>query len=356
MVAQSVCACSGGGGGTPTPVTPVKTTLPNYAQNVTQTSAWLKTQQLSDGAIQYSGTEIEPYFANLGAIGWLSDPAKIPQVEAWMQWYISHFNWPDYNGLYGTVYDYNLSGSTETSTGKYDSADSYAATFLSLAETLWNTGDAGAQTFIKTTIGEYDFNVVGNVITLLQQKNGLVIAMPDYPVEYLMDNSEDYRGLMDFANLATQAWGDTATTTYYKTAAAGIQSGIQNVLFISSSGLYHTSAGSAVPNLSTWYPDSVGQLYPITNGVIAPSSSQAKNLYETFNSAWPGWPQLSFNSQDSFPWCVVGYAGYLMGDTTNTNSYLLSIENKYVNAAPPFPWPFYTAEGGWFMRTNAGMD
>ena len=343
-----LCGCDGSsGGGRTQNQQPPQT--PNYKQNITQTSAWMSTQQLSDGAILNTSSEIEPYFANLAAIGWLVDSTKYSQVEAWMQWYINHLN-PD-----GTIYDYNVSNGTETSTGTYDSADSYAATFLSLAEALWSTGDSGAQTFIQN-LGESNFTLIANVITGLQQSNGLVFAMSSYQVEYLMDNSEDYRGLSDFATLAMQAWNDTATTTAYQTYATNIQNGIQNTLFIPGSGLYYTSAGAAAPNLSTWYPDSVAQLWPIVNGVISPTSAQAQTLYKQFNNAWHGWPQLSFNSQDSFPWCVVGYAGYLMNDTDNTEGYLDSIQTKYVNATPPFPYPFYDAEGGWFMRTNAGME
>jgi len=346
------CGCGTSYASGPTPSNPA-TDVPNYQQNVQQTSAWLATQQLSDGAILYTSGEIEPYFSNLAAIGWLADTTKIPQVEAWMRWYINHFNWPDYNGLYGTVYDYNVSNGVETSTGSYDSTDSYAATFLSLAEALWNTGDAGAQAFIRN-IGEYDFNVVGNVITDLQQSNGLVYAKPDYQVEYLMDNSEDYRGLMDFAALATQAWGDTNTTTWYTIHANNVLSGVNNVLYIPLLGLYRPYAGDLLPNLNTWYPDAIAQIFPIINGLISPTSAQAQTLYSKFNAAWPGWPQLSFGP-NSFPTCDLGYASYLMGDSTRTNQYITTIETKYVNVTPQFPWPFYSAEAGWFMRTNAGM-
>jgi hypothetical protein len=342
----------GGCGGSSSSKAPV---TPPYAQNVTQTSAWIGTQQLTDGAILYTSTQIDPYFANLAAIGWLSDSTKIPQVEAWMQWYVGHLNSPDYNGLAGTIYNYDVASGVETSSGAYDSADSYAATFLSLAEALWNTNDAGAQAFIKT-ITENQFIVIANVITGMQQSDGLVYAKPDYQIEFLMDNSEDYRGLSDFANLATQAWADAATTTLYQASAASVQSGIQNTLFIPGNGLFYPYAGSPVPDLNTWYPDSVSQLFPIVNGVIAPSSAQAKTVYQLFNDGWPTWPQLSFNTQDPYPWCVVGYAGYLMNDKTNTENYILSIQKQYVNANPAFSWPFYSAEAGWFMRTNAGME
>lgn len=353
LVSYAFCSC-GGGSATSTPSTPAALT-PNYQQNLSKTSAWLASQQLSDGAIEYTSIQIEPYYANLAAIGWLTDSTKIPQVEAWMNWYIGHLNQTDYNGLTGTVYDYNLSGSVETPAKTYDSVDSYSATFLTLAETLWNTGNPAAQAFIQN-IGEHDFSVVANNLLVLQQSNGLIIAKPDYAIEYLEDDCEDYRGMMDFANLATQAWGDTATTTLYKAHAATLQSAIQNILFIPSSGLYYSYAGATAPNLGTWYPDSVSQVFPITNGVIAPTSVQAEAVYSKFNAAWRSWPQLNHNGQDSFPWALVGYASYLMGDSANTNAFLITMQNQYVNVTPDFPWPFYTGEGGWFMRTNAGME
>src|SRR5271154_92110 len=59
----------------------------SYSYNITKTSAWLEKRQLPDGAILYSANGINPYFANLAAIGWLQDSSKILPVEAWMRWY-----------------------------------------------------------------------------------------------------------------------------------------------------------------------------------------------------------------------------------------------------------------------------
>jgi hypothetical protein len=323
----------------------------NYEQNITVTNTWLQTQILPDGAILDTSSHINPYFANLAALGMLKgDQTRISQVKAWIMWYINHLNWPDYGGIYGTVYDYTVYGRAETSTQDYDSADSYAATFLSLTWALWETGESGAQAFIKG-IGEYDFNVVGNIITNLQQSTGLVHAKPNYPIEFTIDNSEDYRGLMDLADLMVAAWGDTNGSDWYIAHATELQNGIQSVLYDSRLKLYYTAVGAAAPNLATWYPDSVAQLSPITNDVIAASSGQAKTIYSKFNGAWPAWDKLSFNSQDVFPWAVVSYAAGLMGDTSRANTYLTTIENKYQEVG--FPWPWYCAEAGWYIRTNA---
>lgn len=70
------------------------------------------------------------------------------------------------------------------------------------------------------------------------------------------------------------------------------------------------------------------------------------------NAAWPDWPALSFDSQDPFPWCLI-VDGAAMGDQARVAAYIGSIQNKYVGSG--FPWPFYSAEAGWFMRANNYM-
>src|SRR5665213_1063614 len=174
---------------------------PHYQGNITATGNWTvsSASSLPDGAILYTPTEIEPYFSNLGAIGLTKNPAYYSQVKAWMQWYVNHLNYPDKWGLYCTVYDYNVAGTTETSTNRADSTDSYAATFLSLAWAYWKTGDPDAQTYIQTL--SYQLDCIGGVIVQTQQSNGLTWALPDYQIEYLMDNAEVYKGVTDLANL-----------------------------------------------------------------------------------------------------------------------------------------------------------
>lgn len=121
---------------------------PNYQQNVTTTANWTTSSAstLPDSAIIYTADQIMPYYSNLAAIGLVrtGNPVYYPKVKAWMQWYVAHLNYPDKWGLSCTVYDYNVSGTTETPTNDADSTDSYAATFVSLAWAYWQTGDATA--------------------------------------------------------------------------------------------------------------------------------------------------------------------------------------------------------------------
>ncbi len=70
-------------------------------------------------------------------------------------------------------------------------------------------------------------------------------------------------------------------------------------------------------------------------GVLAPTSTRAKNLYSTFNTEWPNWTSLKF--PDAYPWVVVSGAAALMSDTTRVNNYITTIQAKYVNTGFPYP-------------------
>ena len=327
---------------------------PPYQQNITATSQWISSNIiLGDGAILYSSNRIIPYFANLGATGMLKDPARYPQVQGWMRWYINHLNWPDRWGLYGTTYDYTISGGHEYSTGDADSTDSYAGTFLTLAWAYYKTGDYNAQTYVRSIKSQLD--AIGKVITKTQQSDGLTWAKPDYLIKYLEDNSEAYRGLRDLASLMA-ALGDSTKAAYYTNAANKMQSGLMS-MWIASIGrwaVYKDWYGRFIPpNMGVWYPDATSQLYPTVYGVVSPTDAHSTWTYYKFNLAWPGWPNLSFNSQDPFPWTIVGAAAALMGDSGRINTYFSNLQYKYVNHY--FPWPWYCMEAGFFMRSNSQM-
>jgi hypothetical protein len=308
----------------------------------------------SDGAISYGDQAINPYYSNLAAEGLTKDPTKVAQVQAWMKWYINHLNWPDKWGLYGTTYDYNLVNGQEVSTGNADSTDSYAATFLSLAWDYYNVGGATAQSYLKSI--SYQLDMIGGVLVNTMQSDGLTWAKPDYQIKYLMDNCEVYRGLKDLANVFQYAIGDTTKAAYYNQKAALTLQGI-NGMWMGASGwaIYKDGIGRLIaPTMSTWYPDATAQLFPVLYNVIPASDTRSQQVYAKFNSAWPGWPNLSFNSVDPFPWVMISGAAAQMGDSSRVNTYIKNIEAKYVNTG--FPWTWYSMEAGWFMRTSNYMN
>jgi hypothetical protein len=325
----------------------------SYQQNLTLTSAWLSTQVRPTGAIQYTASAISPYFGNQAAIGMCLDAARLPQVVGWMRWYLAHLNMPDRYGLDATVYDYYIVNGVETTTTAvitepdYDSADSYAATFLSLAWTAWQTNDPTTQAYIKTI--SYQLDLIGGVLIKLQQSDGLTWAKPNYQIKYTMDNCEVYRGFRDLASLFS-AVGDSAKYAYYTAAADSCLKGIMSLWVNEAWSVYKDALGNLrAPSMTAWYPDATAQLFPILHGIIAPSSTLAQESYSAFCTAWPGWPTLSFSSQNSFPWCLVGCVAAAMSDTKRLATYIATVQAKYV---PAFPWTWYDAEAGWFMLGN----
>lgn len=325
--------------------------------------SWIIQSQLPNGGIttypsptaNYNNKRrIVPYFANLAAVAEVEGAADnngqyLPNVKKWMDWYFAHFNWPDQWGMYGTVYDYDVDiNGVETSLNDYDSADSYAATFLTLARKYYDaTGDA---TYINAH--NYELRVIGDIIVLLQQSDGLTWAKPNYFVKYLMDNSEGYRGLMDLSYLAQVVLGDQQLSDWYRNKAQLMINGIETVLWSSANKSYYIYkdyvGGKQAPNWSTFYPDAVAQLFPIWNEVIAAGSTKAINIYTKFNSYQVGWPNLQ--KGDAFPWALVGYIARLMGDSNRQETFSSNARAKFIDQGRPWPW--YVGEAGFYILLN----
>ena len=351
VVTKNQVTVNVGSTSTPTPP-PTPVSGGTYASDLHATSNWLATQFAPSGALLYSTTRINPYYANLAATGLVKDPARYVQVENWMRWYIGHLNHSDKWGLGGTMYDYNIVNGQEVSSGDADSTDSYAATFLSLAYAYFATGNPAAQSYVRSIAGDLD--LIAQVLAKTQQSDGLTWAKPNYQIKYLMDNSEVFRGLADVATLFGSI-GDTAKQNYYGSLATKCQSGIWSMWLGNDWAVYKDGIGRlAAPKMSTWYPDASAQMFPVLYGAVPGSDSRAQKAYTSFNQAWPGWPQLSFNGQDPFPWVMVADAAAMMGDSGRVNTYANSARGKWVNKG--FPWTWYSMEAGWYMRLANYMN
>ena len=354
---------------------------PNYQANITATSNWMASGSvnLSDGAVVSgaNSARINPYFANLGTIGWTKDANHYGQVKNWMEWYWGHVSWPDQWGHYGSIDDfdvtYNGSSYSESATPDSpsshhpDSTDAYAGTFLSLAYAYYQTGDANAQAYIQSIVEPAPPNsdrldYVGEIIiaTKQSQGNNLTWARPDWNIEYLMDACEAYRGLRDLASLYTSL-GLTSKASFYNTHADQMLNGIQTYLWNASANDYFrdtTDSGvSDSVNWTVWYPDAVSQLFPIAFGILSPSDPRAQALYSAFNQQWGSqWPTLQI--PDQYPWAVVGYVAALMGDTQRANTYINTIQSVFIsnnfNGDANHFWS--VNEAGWFIRMNAVLN
>ncbi len=326
----------------------------SYDAVIAANVAYVHGLALPDGAITDNHKYIEPYFANQAAIALTLIPGQIPYVRSWMRWYLGHVNQHDVWGLSGTVYVYDVAdGATAASRNNADSADAYAATFLSVAFNAWERGDTVTRSFVRDLIPE--LNGIAAVEAQTLQPNGLTWAKPSYRVEYLEDNCQVYRGLADYAMLLA-AVGDKNGSARYAREAQTVLDAIQSVLWVPSRNEYAffvNEKGKLVfaTAKTAWYAG-VAELFPVIYGVISPSSDRAKSLYDRFNAEFPNWDTL--DKPDAFPQANVAYAAVLMNDTPRATRYVQTVTAKYQDHG--FPWPWHVGESAWLIPTAKRLE
>ena len=318
---------------------------------------YLARLQTGSGAIRdrisaFSGgkekSKITPYFANMAAIALTTDSNQLDTVKRYMAWYINHLNLPEKkkykdNNLYGTIFDYYSKG-YEQSTGDYDSVDSYAATFLSLARAYYQAG--GDKTFLLSNAQM--FRTISSTLLALMDSDSLTWAKPDYQIKYLMDNCEVYKGLKDYTYLLRELFNDKTAAQEYENNAEKVKSALlgkmrNNIEFFSL-----CSERQCEPvNWGKWYPDAVSQLYPILFEVIPPDHPDALYLVMKLNKKWK-WP--NFKTKDSFPWVLAGYVNVLTGNRKPAKRFYQNLINKYISPAEGTQKPgWYSLEAAWFV-------
>jgi hypothetical protein len=316
--------------------------------------AWVSSLQQSNGLIANSFAtnnknqqRITPYFANLAAEALTSYPDQREVVEAYIAWYFDHINLPDKHHFWGTMYDYYIMPDGKmVSTNDYDSADSYAATFISLLRAYHESG--GDVQFLKQNQSKI-FQVGGVMLRLLDIDN-LSWAKPDYHVKYLMDNSEVYKGLIDLSYL----YANVLNNPQYASQVEGIANKVKKAIQTNFSNgeeffvAITESGGKQAADWKKWYPDSTAQMFPVIFGVVSPNDKKAQYVYQKLNDYHPEWVRL--DNGDVFPWTVIGYGAALVGDWTRAKMYYDQIKLNYVDKG--HPWPWYSAEAGWFLQMN----
>lgn len=325
---------------------------PDFHKIIQMETDWIAAQQLPSGALRShpspgaKGQHLNPYFGNLACLALLERNAmQATRVRSYMEWYFRHLNLPDHQGLTGSIYDYDVDPGTgeETSTKDYDSVDSYAATFLMLARRYHETTrDSG---FLKEH-GQKLEQIAGLLMKLIDSKEHLAIAKPDYPVNYLMDNAEVAKGLMDADYVFRTILGDAARADLHRSRAEDVKRAIHTHLWgVDPKRNGWVAARQGMKNQahswSRFYPDSVCQLYPLWTGTYPPNDERVVTAYDNFNLAWPQWHTGTFG--DSFPWAVMGYAAAVHGDRDRATAYLGWANTRYLSTGHPPPWTLLEA-------------
>ena len=329
---------------------------------------FIRSKQLTSGAILSTDARISPYFGNIGAFGLVEADTGASRAAAlrWMQWYFAHLNLAATNVPANSVFDhtYDPVAKTETPTGDFDSVDSYASTALNLAYRAYLSGDPDLKRFVRNRIGTYE--AIANLLTEgaptgvripgTSADGDLTMAKPSYPIAYTMDNVEVYSGLADFARLETLL-GRTSQATFYSSWAHTTKDAILAKLWNPANNNWDWAYANT-SNTNVFYAQGTAQLWPIIFGVVGPADPKAMSGWAQFSASYPNW--YEGETPDSYPWVSIARAAQIMGETAHADSYLTNVHSRY---APGFTQPtacgnpicgqWYDAEAGWFILAAA---
>ncbi|MGO4809384.1 hypothetical protein AB4156_07225 [Cupriavidus sp. 2MCAB6] len=260
------------------------------------------------------------YFANIGLFGFIKDRQN--EVRAYMDLYIKNVSRVNY-----TINDIKFNGDLNSPIQcPADSNDSYASTFLSLAaEYMRVTGDV---TWFRNNLSILKAIAYAN-LAVPQKPGGLIsVYRQDYTpptntthcpsftpsnIAYTEDNTENYRGLVDFSN-ALKVLGDS-DSIYYSQVANSVAVGIQG----RSNGSAFFAADSDSTINPNFYPGTVTQVFPQLNEIPLSSDTVAtQSRYDTgyayLNAHAPTW-STQIDPSASYPWMLLGYVAAKRGDT-----------------------------------------
>jgi len=245
------------------PAAPVEEGVEYFAGEHPALTIWGEFQSFAKNEV----VTIIPYSIDLMALDLLSHNKKTAVVRDYIEWHLTHLNYPDMHGFTGSIYDWTIDpNGKQWPLEQYDSVDSYSALLLILVERYMNkTGDQDFVRKYKQKLLDVAYTIVA-----LQDEDGLTWAIPNLKVKYLMDNCEAYGGLKAFDRIATQlSW--QKETTYYSNHAESIANGIRRYLYNRETKTFHWALLPEGPSLSTWtkfYPDAYAQIFPVYYGVL----------------------------------------------------------------------------------------
>jgi hypothetical protein len=256
-----------------------------FGDNISSKNPALKLMNYYAGEIKDART-INPYIVNIIAAYEISQGRHIKEIKDYIIWYFDRLNYPDKEGLTGSIYDFEISEhGEEISTNNYDSVDGYAGTFLYLLNLYHlKTGD---KSLIEANWRK--IKDIAYLIPYLQAPGALTRALPieNKNTRYLMDNCEAYAGTRAFNELSSRVgYGQDA---FYIKTAENIRSAILEILYDKYSGNFYWAIDDKAKHSSKWsvfYPDALAQLFPICFDVLSMNSKKKIALWREFNKRY----------------------------------------------------------------------
>lgn len=268
------------------------------------------------------------YFANLGLLPMVQhlNAAELEFfIRPYLDLYLQQLE-PDYS-----IQDVNFDDGIPTADFQLvlsDSDDSYAATFLSLAAgyveasqnwTWWDTNKAALKNMAYQNLA--CAAKPGGLISVFQAPRSAVNSLG-----YLMDNSEAYRGLRDYASVLLDR-GETDDANYYDALASAIATALSTALFDTAAGGFRVSDGDAHAT-TLFYAGTTCQVFPEAFDVTELSSYFDKG-WRYLNLHTPSWEDGRY---DPYPWAVLGFVAAKRGQTAQAQAQLRMIATKFTTS------------------------
>ncbi len=238
----------------------------DYAGSIRRAADQILLHQGADGSLCMvpaagAANSVISYFANFAGMG-LADAYRVTRdrrcldaAKRWANWYESHLNADD------TIYDYGGRPGEWKSTGKYDSTDSYASTYMELVLAIDRAKPDAAwlrdrAPFLRRTLA---------AVRLTLQPNGLTKAHPTWDFMYTMDNVEVAKGLRALAVLA-RTLRDRPLEAEAAKMARDTTSAVVRDLWDPTRRCYRIGVmtnGAKAEGLEKWYPDVMANLMAV---------------------------------------------------------------------------------------------
>ncbi|MDR2006669.1 MAG: hypothetical protein LBP78_05435 [Acidaminococcales bacterium] len=224
--------------------------------------------------------QIEPYITGLLALNELEHGRNADKVRAFIEWYFSALNYPDRYNINATIYVYGIDGDVLTPSYAYDSIDGYSGLFLHLLLRYVNlTGDLAIVSDNWQKVEDTAYT-----IPLLQEKDGLTIALITTNQKYLMDNCEAYGGMSAYIELRKLM--NLPPSLSYENIRENIKRGIMKRMYRRKDRIFiHTIENDIVQDAdwNTYYPDAYAQLFPIYYELLEDDPALGRQLWRRFS-------------------------------------------------------------------------
>lgn len=321
--------------------------------------------QLQEGTLYGPGeNHVNPYFANIAAQSLLDgepDSRTAAAVKNYMDWYLAHLNSAErdpVNGA-GTIYDYTVllyHDGTESAASRdtYDSVDSYSATFL------WLAADYVRKTGDRDWAGKNaeKINLVLDALLRCMDENGRAFGKKEYPIRYLMDNSEVNAGLKGAGYLLKEILDSDGKGEGISGILKENTLQLETVFWNRTENRYETgldASGNPLP-FQSWkrlYAEASSQVFPLVWGAAQADEKKVKQVYKTLGEYW-NWERMDYveKGESKFYWTVFGYAGALMGDEERVKEFFQTYETKVRDNRS---YPLHIDDAGWMVKAAERM-